>query len=86
MSGFRKHGRTLTKCAVHISHNDLGEVVAETRDISETGVFVRCKELMDAICIGDTVEARLYSGRDRISHAYLKVVRLTEEGVGLVFE
>lgn len=86
MSGFRKHGRTLTKCSVRLSHGDLGEIVAETRDISETGVFVACKELLNAMCVGDTVEAELHSERRDISHAYLRVIRLTEDGVGLAFE
>ncbi len=86
MPGFRKHGRILTKCSVRLSHNDLGDIVAETRDISETGVFVACKELLHTICVGDTVEAELHSERQDVSHAHLRVIRLTEEGVGLAFE
>ncbi|SMF60981.1 PilZ domain-containing protein [Alteromonadaceae bacterium Bs31] len=85
MSGFRKHGRTLVKCAVHMSNHDIGDVVTETRDISETGVFVSCREIVHFISIGDEFRARLYSECDQITDIYLKVVRLTEDGVGLSF-
>jgi len=85
MAGFRKHGRTLTKCAVRLSHRDIGEVVTETRDISETGVFIACRELVHYISIGDEFEAKLYNENNDISETHLKVVRLTEDGVGLAF-
>jgi len=85
MSGFRKHGRTLVKCAVRLSHREIGDVVTETRDISETGVFVSCRELVHFISIGDEFDATLYSECDDVSETSLKVVRLTEDGVGLAF-
>ncbi len=85
MSGFRKHGRTLVKCAVHLSNHEIGDLVTETRDISETGVFISCSELVHFISIGDEFRAKLYSECDNISEAVVKVVRLTEDGVGLAF-
>lgn len=85
MSGFRKHGRTLVKCAVRLKHRDIGDVVAETRDISETGVFVNCRELVHFISIGDEFEANLYTETNCVSKTNLKVVRLTDEGIGLAF-
>lgn len=86
MSGFRKHGRKLTRCAVHLSSDHIGEVFAETRDISETGVFISCQDLLQGLCVGDKLEAKLYSECDHIFHACMRVIRLTEEGVGLAFE
>ncbi|WP_188150753.1 PilZ domain-containing protein [Teredinibacter waterburyi] len=85
MPGFRKHGRTLVKCAVRLTHRDIGDVVTETRDISETGVFVTCRDLVHFISIGDEFDATLYSDTDHVSETQLKVVRLTTEGVGLAF-
>ena len=86
MSSFRKHGRKLVKCAVKLTHRDIGEVVTETRDISDTGVFVTCRDLVHNISIGDELEAKLYTDSETSSTTLLKVVRLTEDGVGLSFD
>lgn len=83
---FRKHGRKPIKCAVKLTHRDIGEVITETRDISDTGVFVTCRDLVHYISIGDELEAKLYTDTDTSSTTLLKVVRLTEEGVGLSFD
>ena len=85
MSGFRKHGRKVVKCAVKLTHSEIGDVVAETRDISESGVFVSCKDLLNYLAVGDELEASLYTDCEIISHAVLKVVRLTDEGIGLAY-
>lgn len=85
MSGFRKHGRTLVKCAVRLTHKEIGDVIAETRDISETGVFVSCRELVHFISIGDEFEAKLYNTDKEVSETSMRVVRLTSDGVGLAF-
>ncbi|TVZ37470.1 PilZ domain-containing protein [Alteromonadaceae bacterium 2753L.S.0a.02] len=85
MSQFRKHGRTPVKCAVRLKHREIGDVVTETRDISETGVFVSCRELVRFVSVGDELEAKLYTATNQVSETNLKVVRLTEDGVGLVF-
>lgn len=83
--GFRKHGRKIVKCAVKLSHEDLGDIVAETRDISESGVFVSCKDILKFLAVGDQVEASLYTDCEIVSHAVLHVVRMTDEGVGLSY-
>lgn len=85
MSGFRKHGRTLVRCSVKIKHDSVGDIEAETRDISETGVFVRCKDMSSVISVGDEVEAKLYSDCEKVTVAHLKVVRITNEGVGFAY-
>ncbi|WP_080516721.1 PilZ domain-containing protein [Teredinibacter turnerae] len=85
MSQFRKHGRTPVKCAVRLKHREIGDVITETRDISESGVFVSCRELVHFVAIGDEFEAKLYTECDRVSETHLKVVRLTDDGVGLAF-
>ncbi len=75
----------MVKCVVRLTHREIGDVVAETRDISESGVFVSCSELVHYISIGDEFDAKLYSECNNISETSMKVVRLTNEGVGLVF-
>lgn len=85
MSEFRKHGRKPIKCAVRLNHKEFGEIVTETRDISETGVFVSCVDLVRRVAIGEQIEAKLYSECDSVSETHLEVVRLSEDGVGLAF-
>ena len=84
MSGFRKHGRTHVRCAIRLTHTDLGDVVAETHDVSETGVFIKCRDLLHCISVGDEFEAKMYSDGG-VSSAQLTVVRMTREGIGLAY-
>ncbi|MBX2857361.1 MAG: PilZ domain-containing protein [Cellvibrionaceae bacterium] len=88
MSGFRKHGRRLAKCLVRLSHTELGELVAETRDISETGVFLNSRDLVNIVNVGERFNAKLYNtvAEKAVSETRLMVVRLTDDGVGLAFE
>ena len=88
MSGFRKHGRRLAKCVVRLAHSEFGELVAETRDISETGVFVNSRDLVSIVTVGDRFNAKLYNLAEKkgVSETRMMVVRLTDEGVGLAFD
>ncbi len=86
MSGFRRNGRKPIKCAVKISHQDLGDFFVETRDVSATGIFVHSSDLPGSIAIGDTLKAQLYSEERKASNTQLVVVRTTSDGVGLAFK
>lgn len=86
MSGFRRYGRKPLKCEVKLSHNEVGDILAETTDVSETGLFIRCAEWMNGIAIGDTFTAELSSNDGCSSNAQVTVVRHTKEGLGLAFE
>lgn len=86
MSGFRRCGRKPLRCAVEFSHSMAGDVQAETADISDTGIFVRDSHLAKLLTIGDTLSAQLKYDQELPERAELKVVRMTDEGVGLVFE
>ena len=86
MSGFRKHGRKLVKCVVTLVHREIGEVITETRDISETGVFLNCRDLIHLISVGDSFNARLYTDVECVSETSMTVVRLSDEGIGLEFD
>ncbi|WP_245929244.1 PilZ domain-containing protein [Agarilytica rhodophyticola] len=83
---YRKHGRTLVTYAVKLANDSLGEVVAETRDVSETGIFVKCKDLVKKISIGDGFKAEALLGSGKAMPKHLTVVRLTDEGIGLAFD
>jgi len=88
MSGYRRHGRTLVKCPVKLQHDGIGEIFAETRDMSETGVFVLSKDLPSQVSIGDGITANLNdnSSNDSVRASQLTVVRMTDDGLGLAYE
>ena len=86
MSGFRRYGRKPLKREVRISHENLGDIVAETQDVSETGVFIRSPDLSGCMSVGETVDAALYEDDSLVRDTQLVVVRTTTEGVGLAFE
>ncbi len=85
MSEFRKHGRRPIKCSIKISHHELGDILAETQNISDTGVFVSHRDLAHYISVGEEFEARFYSDEDNTYNGILRVIRLTQDGVGLEF-
>lgn len=85
MSEFRKHGRKPVRCSIRLTHQDLGDIIAETKDISETGVFIAHKDLIHYMSVGEQVEARFYSEENSAFDGVLRVIRLTQEGIGLEF-
>lgn len=86
MSGFRRCGRKPLRYSIRISHQTVGDVLAETKDISETGIFVRSAVLLSILTVGETLVAELECDANTIENTQLKVVRMTEDGVGLEFE
>lgn len=93
MSGFRRCGRKPLRCAVKFDHRVAGNVVAETQDVSDSGLFIRSEGLSKILSVGDTfnaqLECNLSEGEDpsvTVEKTQLKVVRTTEDGIGLVFE
>ena len=86
MSGFRRYGRKPLRYAVKFTHSSAGDIQAETQDISETGMFVRGTSLAKCLTIGDTLNAQLRCDQDSVENTQLKVVRMTDDGVGLAFE
>ncbi|WP_370981047.1 PilZ domain-containing protein [Agaribacterium sp. ZY112] len=80
MSGFRRFGRKPTVGAIRLEHEAIGELVAETQDVSESGLFVRGDQFRDHLNVGDKVDATI----KEIPHK-MKVVRVTGEGAGLAY-
>ncbi len=62
MATYRRHGRTALKCAVTLEHDAIGEWVVETRDVSATGIFIKCKALVGKIAVGDALLAKVCRG------------------------
>lgn len=87
MSGFRRYGRKPLKCSVKLLHTTAGEVIAETKDISEEGLFISCPEVVEQLAVGETVNAEFCTedASRRSDRAQLKVVRRTKDGVGFSF-
>jgi len=86
MTSYRRHGRTPMKCAVKLEHDKIGEFVAETRDVSATGVFVNCKDIVGKVAIGDAIKVKVYTDADNQISSQLTVVRLTDEGAGFAYD
>ncbi len=45
MDNQRQYPRTPLKCRIRISHPLFGELMAQTRDLSDTGVYVKHPDL-----------------------------------------
>lgn len=86
MSGFRKYGRIRAICKIELSSDKHGVFTAETRDISDAGVFVYQREACKCICIGDQISATWESPSKYVINATMKVVRTTDDGIGLTYE
>lgn len=85
MISYRKHGRTLLKCEVKVEHEALGELLAETRDISATGIFIRCKALAGRISVGEAIKAKMCPDAKCESPSLFTVVRMTDDGIALTY-
>lgn len=86
MTRFRRHGRKLIKCAVKLEHNVLGQVVAQVQDVSATGLYVTCKDLIGKTTIGDEFTAEVAGELPETIPSPLVVVRLTKDGVGFAYD
>ncbi|MBU2886637.1 PilZ domain-containing protein [Gilvimarinus agarilyticus] len=84
MSDKREHFRTPMACQIKICHEQLGEMLVKTRDISDGGVFV----ILDpekAPPIGDLVTGQIQGLMDDAPILEMEVVRAESGGVGLRF-
>ncbi len=82
---YRKHGRILLKCDVKVEHEALGEVLAETQDISETGILIKCKALVGRISVGEALKAKMCPDAKCDPPSLFTVVRLTDDGLALTY-
>ncbi|ABR84781.1 TPA: PilZ domain-containing protein [Pseudomonas aeruginosa] len=84
MDNQRQHPRTPIKCRIRISHPQLGELMAQTRDLSDTGVYVKHPDLL-RLDVGSIVTGQVQDLPIEAPVLRMEVVRIDAEGVGLRF-
>lgn len=84
MPSQRQHPRTLMKCRIKICHPSFAEVVAQTRDLSDGGVYVKHPDLL-ALPQGTIVTGQVQDLPIEAPVLHMEVVRVDAEGVGLRF-
>ncbi len=80
----RQYPRTAMKCRIKISHPSLGEVLGQTRDLSDGGVYVRHPELV-TLGVGERVTGQVQDLPMEAPVLEMEVMRVDAEGVGLRF-
>lgn len=80
----RQSPRTPMACRIKIQHESIGEIVVQTRDISDGGVFV----VMDGEQMppeGAIVSGQVQGMMHEAPVVTMEVVRVEPEGLGLKF-
>ncbi|MBA4244021.1 PilZ domain-containing protein [Ectopseudomonas hydrolytica] len=84
MSNQRHQVRTPMKCRIKISHPSFGELVAQTRDLSDSGVYVKHPD-MTSLTVGAEVTGQVQDLPFPAPVLKMEVVRVDTEGAGLRF-
>ncbi|UTF61644.1 PilZ domain-containing protein [Gilvimarinus sp. DA14] len=84
MENKREHLRTPVVCQIKICHEQLGEMLVKTRDISDGGVFV-VLEPEQIPPVGSIVTGQVQGLMDDAPVVEMEVVRVEPRGVGLRF-
>ena len=84
MTNKRKQLRQLVNAPVKLSHSVFGEITAFTGDISNTGVFISI-ENKPTLPKGAHIKLQFLSSLYPKVTFNTRVVRVTDEGFGLVF-
>ncbi|PXX91658.1 PilZ domain-containing protein [Marinobacter vulgaris] len=81
----RIHNRTAMSAKVRVTHDELGDFVFSTRDISDGGVFVVVDTEPFVPSIGDRVQVQVQGLPVPAPVLDMVVVRKTIDGFGLQF-
>ncbi|MBL3557113.1 MULTISPECIES: PilZ domain-containing protein [Marinobacter] len=81
----RIHNRTAMSAKVRVTHEELGEFVFSTRDISDGGVFIVVDTEPFEPTIGDRVQVQVQGLPVPAPVLDMVVVRKTNDGFGLQF-
>jgi hypothetical protein len=84
MSDNRSDLRTPMKCQVKVSHDSIGEILVNTRDISDGGIFL-LTENIDMPPIGTIVQGQVQGMGMVAPIIKMQIVRLEPAGIGLKF-
>jgi len=82
----REHIRTAMSAKVKVVHEELGEFIFSTRDISDGGVFIVVDTEPFAPNLGDTVTVQVQGLPVPALILEMVVVRKTNDGYGLQFD
>ena len=82
----REHIRTAMSAKVKVVHEELGEFIFSTRDISDGGVFIVVDTEPFAPNLGDTVTVQVQGLPVTAPILEMVVVRKTNDGYGLQFD
>ena len=82
----REHIRTAMSAKVKVVHEELGEFIFSTRDISDGGVFIVVDTEPFAPNLGDTVTVQVQGLPVPAPILDMVVVRKTNDGYGLQFD
>ena len=84
MPNQRQQVRTPMKCRIKISHPNFGDLVAQTSDLSDGGVFVKHPDLA-GLSLGDRVTGQVQDLPIEAPVLQMEVMRVDSQGVGLRF-
>jgi len=84
MSDSRNDLRTPMKCQVKVSHDSIGEILVNTRDISDGGIFLLTEDI-DMPPVGTIVQGQVQGMGMVAPILKMKIVRLEPAGIGLKF-
>ena len=85
MSNQRQYPRTMMKCRIKISHPAFGSLTAQTKDLSDGGVFIEHPDLA-ALAVGDEVTGQVQDLPIEAPVLRMVIQRVVAgEGVGLAF-
>jgi len=82
----REHIRTAMSAKVKVVHEELGEFIFSTRDISDGGVFIVVDTEPFAPNLGDTVTVQVQGLPVPAPILEMVVVRKANDGYGLQFD
>lgn len=82
----REYCRTAMSAKVKVNHEQLGEFVFSTRDISDGGVFIVVDDEPFAPEMGDKIKVQVQGLPVQAPVLNMVVVRITNDGYGLQFD
>ncbi|WP_263143660.1 PilZ domain-containing protein [Pseudomonas sp. RIT-PI-AD] len=80
----REHPRIPMKCRIKIVHPSFGELIAQTRDLSDGGVYIRDASLA-ALPLGTRVTGQVQDLPMDAPVLQLEIMRVDADGAGLRF-
>jgi len=84
MPDSRRHARIPMKCRVKIQHPSIGEIVVESGDISDSGIFLLAEDT-EGLEVGTIVKGQVQGMMEDAPVLDMEVVRFESDGIGLRF-